>query len=64
MQDAGFAAQLRGSLQRALASGGREVVLHDLKRRSPAARAVRWLAYSLVRLLLGITRYGGRDYRE
>jgi cardiolipin synthase len=64
VQDAGFAAQLRASLQRALASGASEVALPDLKRRSLAARALRWLAYSLVRLLLGITRYGGRDYRE
>lgn len=64
VQDAGFAAQLRASLQRVIDGGAGEIVLADLKRRSLPARAVRWLAYSLVRLLLGITRYGGSDYRE
>jgi cardiolipin synthase len=64
VRDHGFAVQLAASLQRALDNAAREVVAADLERRSLPARALRWLAYSLVRLLLGITRYGGSDYRE
>ncbi|MDO8958703.1 MAG: cardiolipin synthase ClsB [Rhodocyclaceae bacterium] len=64
VRDAGFATQLRTSLQRALDNGTTEIALDDLKRRSLPARVLRWAAYGLVRLLLGITRYGGRDYRE
>ncbi|MDI6746272.1 MAG: cardiolipin synthase ClsB [Rhodocyclaceae bacterium] len=64
VQDGGFATQLRISLQHALANGASEVALPDLRRRSVLGRAVRWAAYGLVRLLLGITRYGGNDYRE
>jgi cardiolipin synthase len=64
VRDHGFAAQLAASLQSAIGKAAREVVTDDLARRSLPARALRWLAYSLVRLLLGITRYGGSDYRE
>jgi cardiolipin synthase len=64
VRDHGFAAQLAASLQRAIGNAAREVVTADLARRSLTARTLRWLAYSLVRLLLGITRYGGSDYRE
>jgi cardiolipin synthase A/B len=64
VRDKGFAAQLARSLQQALDRDAREVVKADLALRSLPARALRWLAYSLVRLLLGITRYGGNDYRE
>jgi cardiolipin synthase len=64
VHDAGFATQLSASLRRALERGATEVALADLQRRSLPARAVRWAAYGLVRLLLGITRYGGNDYRE
>lgn len=64
VQDVGFATQLRASLQHALDHGATEVALPDLKHRSMLGRAVRWAAYGLVRLLLGLTRYGGDDYRE
>jgi len=64
VRDHGFATQLAASLQRAIDNAAHEVVVADLARRSLPARALRWLAYSVVRLLLGITRYGGSDYRE
>jgi len=64
VQDVAFATQLRVSLQHALANGATEVALPDLRRRSMLGRAMRWAAYGLVRLLLGITRYGASDYRK
>ncbi|MDP2170072.1 MAG: cardiolipin synthase ClsB [Rhodocyclaceae bacterium] len=63
VQDVAFATQLRVSLQQALANGATEVALPDLRRRSLLGRAVRWAAYGLVRLLLGITRYGASEYK-
>jgi cardiolipin synthase len=64
VRDAGFAAGLRASLQRAMDQGCVEVKLEDLMRRSLAARVINWLAYGLVRVMVGLTRYGGPDYRE
>ncbi len=64
VQDAGFAAELSASLQRAIDGGAREIVHAELARSSLPVRAMRWLAYYMVRLLVGFTRYGGSDYRE
>ena len=63
VQDVGFATQLRVSLQHEIANGANEVALPDIRRRSMLGRAVRWAAYGLVRLLLGITRYGANEYQ-
>jgi len=64
IKDAGFASRLQASLQRAMALDAVEITRADFKRSSWPARALRWTAYGLVRMMLGITRYGGRDYRE
>ncbi len=64
VKDAGFAARLRESLQRAMAQDAVEITHADFKRSSWPARMLRWTAYGLMRVLLGITRYGGKDYRE
>lgn len=64
VQDAGFAARLRASLAHAIVSDGVEIDHVELRRSGWFARAMRWTAYGLVRLMLGITRYGGEDYRE
>ena len=64
VRDAGFALQLEQSLLHAMTRHAREITLADLAQRGLAARLLRWFAYGMVRLLLGITRYGGRDYRE
>ncbi|WIM04736.1 MAG: cardiolipin synthase ClsB [Candidatus Nitricoxidivorans perseverans] len=63
VRDAGFAAGLRENLTSAMAASAREVRAEDLKRRSLPARAASWLAYSAVRLLIGIAGYGSSDYR-
>lgn len=64
IEDEGFARRLRASLQRAIDDGAVEVRSDDLRRRSLAARTLSWLAYGMVRLLIGVTRYGGSEYRE
>jgi len=64
IRDAGFAARLRDSLQRAMLQDAVEITRADFKRSSWPARALRWAAYGLMRLMLGITRYGGKDYQE
>lgn len=61
--DEAFAAGLRTSLEAAIAAGGVEVRIEDLKKRSLAVRALSWLAYSAVRLAIGVAGYGaGREY--
>ena len=64
VSDAGFATQLRNSLGRASTTDAVEITRAELKRSSLSARTLRWGAYGLVRLMLGLTRYGGKDYRE
>lgn len=64
VKDAGFAAQLRASLQRAIAGSADAIDHADLRGLSLPARALRWVAYGLVQLMLGITRYGSGYYRE
>lgn len=64
VRDAGFATHLRNSLGRASREDAVEITHAELKRSSIFARTLRWGAYGLVRLMLGLTRYGGKDYRE
>jgi cardiolipin synthase len=64
VRDAGFAANLRDSLERAMIQGGVEIRREDLKRRPLLRRAANWFAYAAVRLAVGLTGYGaGREYR-
>ncbi len=63
VRDARFATQLRNSLHRACRTDVREITRADLRRSSLVARLLRWTAYGLLRLMLGLTLYGGRDYR-
>ena len=62
VRDAAFAGQLRSSLQAALEDAAKEVRLEDQRRRSWLARLAIAAAYSLVRILVGVTRYGGKQY--
>lgn len=63
-RDATFAGQLRASVQVAMDRGAREIDRQTWQRAPLPQRVMRWLAYGLVRLLIGISGYGGRDYRE
>jgi cardiolipin synthase len=60
VRHAGFAHQLRESLDLAMSRGGVEVRLADLKKRSLLVRIANWLAYSGVRLAVGFAGYGAR----
>lgn len=64
VRNADFAARLRESLAHAIAKDAIEITPAEFRRSGLFARALRWAAYGLVRLMLGITRYGGADYRE
>lgn len=64
VRDAGFAGELRTSLEAAIAGAAREIRAADHHRRSWLARMVTAAAYSLVRLLIGVTRYAGKQYSD
>lgn len=60
VEDAGFAAGLRASLQRAMGNGARELCHEDWHRLPRLRRGLCWLAYQAVRWAIGIAGYGGR----
>jgi cardiolipin synthase len=64
VRDAAFAQQLRASLDDAITGSAREVRAEDQRRRSWLARLGSAVAYSLVRFLIGVTRYGGKQYSD
>jgi len=64
VRHAGFARELRESLDRAMARGGVEVLPADLKKRSLLVRIANWLAYTAVRLAVGFAGYGARKEFE
>ena len=62
VRDPGFAAELRASLEQTLAGAAREIRAADQRRLPWHVRLVRAAAYSLVRFMLGVTRYAGSQY--
>lgn len=64
VRDAGFAAELRASLEAAISGAAREIRAEDLRRRSWLTRLASAAAYGLVRILIGVTRYAGKQYAE
>ena len=58
--DKEFAAKLRESLHRAMTEGGVELRHDDWKQKPWVSRITRWLAYSCVRVLIGIAGYTGK----
>jgi len=58
--DQGFAVALRHSLQRAMEAGASEVRREQWNRKPLLARAANWMAYGLVRMMIGIAGYGGK----
>jgi len=61
VRDAAFAGELQASLETAMQGAAREIRTEDHRRRSWLARLVTAAAYSLVRILVGVTRYGGKQ---
>jgi len=64
VRDPGFAGELRESLVQTIAAAAREVRVEDQRQRSWGSRLMSVLAYSLVRFMLGVTRYGGKQYSQ
>jgi cardiolipin synthase A/B len=60
VRDRGFAGQLRNSLQRAMDSGAEELRQEDWMRKPWLHRVTSWVAYGLVRLMIGLAGYGGK----
>lgn len=64
VRDAAFATELRGSLDAAMNGAAREILAEHYRRRSWLARLASAVAYSLVRVLIGATRYAGKQYAD
>jgi len=64
VRDAAFAGQLRASLEAAIEGAAKEVRAEDQRRRSWFARLVSHAAYAVVRILIGVTRYAGKQYAD
>jgi cardiolipin synthase len=64
VRDAGFAGELRASLATILAGAAREVRAEEQLLLPWYGRLVRATAYSLVRFMLGVTRYAGKQYSD
>jgi cardiolipin synthase len=60
VRDGGFAQRLHHSLDRAMAHGAQELRQEDWRRKPLLHRMTSWLAYGLVRLMIGIAGYGGK----
>lgn len=59
-----FAAELQASLERAIINDSTEIRADDLRKRPLLTRAACWLAYSVVRMAVGIAGYRGKEYRS
>jgi cardiolipin synthase len=64
VRDAAFAKELRASLEAAIEGAAREIRTDEHRRRSWLTRLADAAAYSLVRLLIGVTRYGSKQYTD
>ena len=62
VRDAEFAGGLRTELIAMIEDGSRAVPPQDWPRRSRLAKAVSWIAYGIVRVAMGVLRYGGDEW--
>lgn len=63
VRDPGFADQLRSSIMDAIESGGREMLPEELSQQPFHSKLLRWMAYGVVRLLVGFTGYGPKHWQ-
>lgn len=61
VHDKTFTARLRRCLGRAIAEGGVEITVADLQQQKFWQRCIKWLAYAVVRMAMGLAGYGGRQ---
>ena len=64
VRDVAFAGQLRTSLEAAIEGAAREVRPEDQRRRSWLERLAGRAAYAVVRILIAVTRYAGKQYAD
>jgi cardiolipin synthase len=64
VRDTGFAGQLKASLEAAIEGEAKEFRAEDQRRRSWLMRLASHAAYALVRVLIGVTRYAGKQYSD
>lgn len=62
-RDRRFAAELRTSLIEAMAEGAEEISAGYLKRMPVYSRALRWVSYGLVRLMVGLAGFGPKHWQ-
>jgi cardiolipin synthase len=62
VRDPFFAEQLRFELASMIEAGARPVPMRHWSDRSRAAKAVSWTAYGIVRVAMGMLRYGGNEW--
>ena len=62
VRDVAFAGELRVELRAMMAAGSRPVPPEDWANRSRVAKAITWIAYGIVRAMMGLLRYGGDEW--
>jgi len=62
IRDPQFAADLRLELVKMIEEGSRSVAQARWTHRSRLAKAISWIAYGIVRVSMGILRYGGNEW--
>ena len=62
VRDAGFAGELQVELAAMIDDGARPVPAEDWAHRSRFAKAMSWIAYGIVRVAMGMLRYGGDEW--
>jgi cardiolipin synthase len=62
VRDGYFAEQLRFELVSMIETGARPVPTEHWSHRSRLAKAVSWIAYGIVRVAMGMLRYGGNEW--
>ena len=60
IEDSGFSRALRASLDAAMLTGAHQLRREDWQRQSRVRRLLSWIAYGIVRMLIGIAGYGGK----
>jgi cardiolipin synthase len=64
VRDAEFVVQLRASLEAAIGGAAREIRPEDQRQRSWLERLAGRAAYAVVRILIGVTRFAGKQYAD
>ncbi len=62
VRDPHFAGELRGELEKMIEQGARPVAAHTWAHRSRIVKGVNWIAYGIVRVMMGLLGYGGNEW--